>query len=152
MLRSAKRDCDASKKESFVIAAHQFLGRAKPSPLRLGAPSKSRFVTPLFSWSYELLFPQLFYFDNHLRCPPGVGPLAAPNAALLPLRYHLPVLCHSHVFNHLQISPSTRSICRPLIFKRLQIPFSSTRLFSHLYKNPGWRGASIQFACSARLM
>src|SRR6266481_7210382 len=39
---------------------------------------KTRFVTPLFSWSYELLFPQLFYFDNDLRCPRGVGPLRAP--------------------------------------------------------------------------
>src|SRR3981189_808645 len=31
------------------------------------------FVAPLFSWSYKLLFPQVFYFDNYLRCPPGVG-------------------------------------------------------------------------------
>ena len=31
------------------------------------------FVAPLFSWSYKLLFPQPLYFDNHLRCPPGVG-------------------------------------------------------------------------------
>jgi hypothetical protein len=31
------------------------------------------FVAPLFSWSYKLLFPQALYFDNHLRCPPGVG-------------------------------------------------------------------------------
>jgi hypothetical protein len=25
--------------------------------------------TPLFSYSYELLFPQLLYFDNHPHCP-----------------------------------------------------------------------------------
>src|SRR5882762_10561034 len=31
------------------------------------------FVSPLFSWSYNLLFPQPLYFDNHLRCPPGCG-------------------------------------------------------------------------------
>src|SRR4030081_97803 len=67
------RDCNPSKKASFVIAAHKFLGSAKPSSSRLGAPSNSRFVTPLFSWSYHVLFPQLFYFDNHLRCLRGVG-------------------------------------------------------------------------------
>jgi hypothetical protein len=31
------------------------------------------FVRPLFSWSYELLFPQPLYFDNDLRCTRGVG-------------------------------------------------------------------------------
>jgi hypothetical protein len=29
----------------------------------------SLFVSPLFSYSYELLFPQLLYFDNHPHCP-----------------------------------------------------------------------------------
>jgi len=33
------------------------------------------FVRPLFSYSYELLFPQALYFDNHLNCP-GVSPSA----------------------------------------------------------------------------
>jgi hypothetical protein len=28
-----------------------------------------RFASPLFSWSYKLLFPQTLCFDNHLRCP-----------------------------------------------------------------------------------
>ena len=30
-------------------------------------------VAPLFSWSYNLLFSQPLSFDEHLRCPPGVG-------------------------------------------------------------------------------
>ena len=30
---------------------------------------QTTFVGPFFSWSYELLFPQLLSFDNHLRCP-----------------------------------------------------------------------------------
>src|SRR6267378_7041897 len=34
----------------------------------------SHFVAPLFSWSYELLFPQTLYIQKHLRCPPGVPP------------------------------------------------------------------------------
>src|SRR5882762_3048033 len=29
------------------------------------------FVGPLFSWSYELLFPYALCFQNDLRCPPG---------------------------------------------------------------------------------
>src|SRR6267142_1465150 len=33
----------------------------------------SKFVPPLFSWSYKLLFPQTLCFDNLLRCPPGCG-------------------------------------------------------------------------------
>src|SRR6266436_8586991 len=33
----------------------------------------TRFARPLFSWSYKLLFPQTICFDQHLRCPPGVG-------------------------------------------------------------------------------
>jgi len=33
----------------------------------------SFFVAPLFSWSYELLFPQALWFQNYLRCPPGCG-------------------------------------------------------------------------------
>jgi hypothetical protein len=41
--------------------------------LILRLPDKSNFVRPLFSWSYELLFPQALYFHNHLRCPGGVG-------------------------------------------------------------------------------
>jgi len=34
---------------------------------------KSLFVSPLFSWSCELLFPQPLSFDGHLRCPRGCG-------------------------------------------------------------------------------
>jgi hypothetical protein len=35
------------------------------------------FVGPLFSYSYELLFPQPLCFDNDLNCPGG-GPSSAP--------------------------------------------------------------------------
>jgi hypothetical protein len=33
----------------------------------------SLFVSPLFSYSYELLFPQPLYFDNDPHCPPVWG-------------------------------------------------------------------------------
>src|SRR6266852_4660192 len=32
-------------------------------------PWHLQFVCPLFSYSYELLFPQVFYFDNDPHCP-----------------------------------------------------------------------------------
>ena len=50
--------------------------RPAPAPTRSGFSytyelplPRHRFAAPLFSWSYELLFPQLFCFHNHLRCP-----------------------------------------------------------------------------------
>ena len=42
-----------------------------------------RFAHPLFSYCYELLFPQLLCFDNHLRCPIvflALPPSPAPSA------------------------------------------------------------------------
>src|SRR6266478_1053874 len=48
----------------------------------------SYFVSPLFSWSYKLLFSQPVCFDNYLRCPPGV-----PHPALnfpTPRRFDFP--------------------------------------------------------------
>jgi len=53
------------------------------APLQTFKPSDVRtlrrsFVTPLFSYSYELLFPQPLYFDNHPHCP-RVSPLGYPD-------------------------------------------------------------------------
>jgi hypothetical protein len=47
-----------------------------PVAFRTFRPADLRacFAGPLFSWSYELLFPQVFCFDNYLSCPGGVGP------------------------------------------------------------------------------
>src|SRR5712671_4882531 len=39
---------------------------------------QSPFARPLFSWSYELLLPQLPCFEKHLRCPPGCGGTSFP--------------------------------------------------------------------------
>src|SRR3984893_1526096 len=39
------------------------------SPHPQHASLDHRFLSPLFSKCYELLFPQLFCFHNHLRCP-----------------------------------------------------------------------------------
>jgi hypothetical protein len=50
-----------------------------------------RFFNPLFSWSYELLFPQLLYFHNHLRCPGVWG--SAPSALKTLRPSNVPTLC-----------------------------------------------------------
>src|ERR1700730_18608693 len=39
------------------------------SPRPRQASMHHRFLSSLFSQRYELLFPQLFCFHNHLRCP-----------------------------------------------------------------------------------
>src|SRR5258706_5101169 len=44
--------------------------------------SQTCFVAPLFSWSYELLFPQALCFDKHLRCPPGVTPNSSRHSGI----------------------------------------------------------------------
>ncbi len=70
----------------FSISCELFLqntggwGTSATSP-RLSVIICLFFVAPLFSWSYKLLFPQVFYFDNYLRCPPGCGvPRSSPNS------------------------------------------------------------------------
>jgi len=59
---------------SFLLQPRVY-PRALPTFLGLcfGASLVIQFACPLFSWSYELLFPQPLYFDNHLRCPRGGG-------------------------------------------------------------------------------
>jgi hypothetical protein len=49
---------------------------APPLPATTHHPlpaTHSLFVSPLFSYSYELLFSQPLYFDNHPHCPPVWG-------------------------------------------------------------------------------
>src|SRR5712664_3536651 len=92
------------------------------------------FVSPLFSYSYELLFPQPLYLDNDPHCPPGVGVQASnlsPNS--VPPRRCLPRPCRggkSIVFRHLL--PLSRlfalfSALPPFVFNRLQPLFAKYR-------------------------
>src|SRR4029077_11055048 len=94
--------------------------RALPTFLDLcfGASLVSQFACPLFSWSYELLLPQPLYFDNHLRCPRGVG--SAPS-------FQLCVLCASAVKTSLTPLPATHPE------SALVTPFSATHT-----KKQGW--------------
>src|SRR6267154_3494993 len=136
---NAKQDCDASKKESFVIAAHESLGRPKPSSSRLGAPS-NHVLSPLCFHGLTNCFSRNSFILITICVTPGVWVRSVLQLCALALGYHLLLLCHSNVFKRLQIPPSALSIRRSLIFKHIQIPFSSTRLFSHLHKTPGCRG------------
>jgi len=62
------------------------------------------FARPLFSYSYELLFPQALYFDNHLNCP-GVWGLHLPS--------RLRALCVSAVSQVLPFSFCAIACYRP---------------------------------------
>src|SRR5216684_1820525 len=85
------------------------------------------FVSPLISYSYELLFPQPLYLDNDPHCPPGVGVQASnPPPNSVPRCRCLPRPCRggkSIVFRHLL--PLFRlfallSALPPFVFNRLQ--------------------------------
>ena len=83
-------------------------GSASSVPLATRAPLLSgrtpvptrvvhRFADPLFSYRYELLFPQLLCFDNHLRCPIvflALPPSPAPSANSVVNRPLTPVLTY----------------------------------------------------------
>src|SRR5258707_9449288 len=92
------------------------------------------FVSPLFSYSYELLFPQPLYFDNHPHCPEVRG-TSLQSLSELCASAPLPRPCRggkSIVFRHLL--PLSRlfallSALPPFVFNRLQ-PLSR--------KHPGW--------------
>jgi hypothetical protein len=84
----------------------------------------SLFVSPLFSYSYELLFPQPLYFDNDPHCPPGVGVQASQSPS---------ELCASAPLPAGVANPLLSGICRlfsalpPFVFNRLQPLFAKCR-------------------------
>ena len=81
------------------------------------------FVHPLFSWSYELLFPQPLYFDNDLRCPRGVGVSA-------PATFNAPTLKPANSFVHRLL----QALCRR---QKTQVAWNQANPNS-LGKAPGW--------------
>ncbi len=84
------------------------------------------FVAPLFSYSYELLFPQPLCFDNDLNCPGGdpivsqCRPLPRPGRG-----------SKSHVLRSLQ------RLCRVFAFFSALVPFVFKSLEPLLPKHPG---------------
>src|SRR5216684_4036007 len=59
----------------------------------------SLFVSPLSSYSYELLFPQPLYFDNDPHCPPGVGVQASQSPSELCASAQLPAPASNPLFS-----------------------------------------------------
>jgi hypothetical protein len=53
-------------------------GGVTPPPTFHFSVGNFNFVRPLFSYSYELLFPQPLSFHNHPHCPGVWGPLRTP--------------------------------------------------------------------------
>jgi hypothetical protein len=67
-----------SQRTSFTPPHLHSLPQPRPALPTTQRPHTT-FFRPLFSYSYELLFPQLLYFDNDLNCP-GVLPLCGLRA------------------------------------------------------------------------
>jgi hypothetical protein len=88
---------------------------------------KSHFARPLFSWSYELLFPQLFCFDKYLRCPQGVG---------CTLRFQPQVLYVSRLKTY--ISPFLTYCCELLVVAKKINSCTIKQIQTLLLKYPGW--------------
>jgi hypothetical protein len=63
--------CFQSLADSF--AKTPGVGTLAPLNILCASAANSVFARPLFSYSYELLFPQVLSFDNHPNCP-GVAP------------------------------------------------------------------------------
>ena len=83
----------------------------------------SNFIGPLFSYSYELLFPQPLCFDIHPHCP-GVSPSSIPDAQDVPT----PTSANSFVYRQLQ--PLCSLFPTPILY------FQS--LAASFPKTPGW--------------
>jgi hypothetical protein len=89
----------------------------------------SRLAHPLFSYSYELLFPQLLCFDNHLSCPAVYYPSVHCGSDLSALSVRVFPLWLTTYFQ--QLAASFFSLCRffatsPLCFQEL--PASSPKM------------------------
>ena len=90
-----------------------------------------RFFNPLFSYPYELLFPEALYFDNHPRCP-RVSPSNTAHPGFSP---PLRPLCFSgklRIFIHLQ------PLCRFFSSFFASASFVFISLQPLFQKTPGW--------------
>jgi hypothetical protein len=61
--------CSLFSKNTRVGGATQLVLSRWLSDSRVSISTFASFARPLFSYSYELLFPQTLCFDIHLRCP-----------------------------------------------------------------------------------
>jgi len=141
---------------------------ARPSPphhfsrfflAALGAsPSKSRVLRPLrtlfLSWRSFRRSPRLFSIPCGLFVAKHRGygvPLRHLRACPLfrrPIRYHLPFFAAPLFSSTYKSLLAAHRFATFSVFMHLQIPFSATSLYSHLYKTPG---CGIQIMVNHRL-
>jgi hypothetical protein len=89
------------------------------------------FAPPLFSWSYELLFPQPPYFQKHLRCPRGVG-MSFPNSASSAPARRKRELCGEK-----PLTPLLTHCCKFLVVAKKLNSFAIKQLHTLSTKHPG---------------
>ena len=98
----------------------------------------SAFAQPLFSWPYELLFPQVLGFDNHLRCP-GVCLMSRTRRQFCVLS----ALCSKELcFIHL------RTLWRSLLSFGSSRPLFSIPYGLFLQNTGGWGTCGFSRRCS----
>ena len=86
-----------------------------------------RFVYPLFSYCYELLFPQPLCFENHLRCP----------LVLRDPHYSQPcILCAAALKSVL--TPLLTHSCGLLVVAKKVNSFAISQIQTLFAKRPGW--------------
>ena len=123
-------------------------------------------ANPVFSHSCGLFFSLGALFDAPLVCfqqladsfckIPGVGVALQHLSALCAYPFcscvsalSLPFFCRPFIFIRLQIpSRDAHRFATFSVFTHLQIPFSTTSLYSHLYKTPGCHPTSQLFCRS----
>ena len=118
-----RRACSAPS----LPRGHPFTAHASHSSTHGSIPH--HFWLPLFSYSYELLFPQFLYFDNHPHCPRvplSTSPTFKPSGVEMfpnPFPCHTyekcvrnPSICHTSKIAALQV------LCLPHIRKRWGCP------------------------------
>jgi hypothetical protein len=115
------------------------------------------FLRPLFSYSYELLFPQVLSFDNHPRCPGVWGSLRF--ISLLATRHFPKVwgllagsvsLCDS-AYPLWIVSPFVSYSCGLFGILKKVNSFAIRQIQTLLAKHPGWGGLPIPNASRDRL-
>jgi hypothetical protein len=105
------------------------VSRAPQLPITASVPTRvlDRFVNPFFSYCYELLFPQLLCFDNHLRCPLVFRNTPYPQ---------LSVLCAGALRSIL--TPLLTHSCGLLVVTKKVNSFAIRQIQTLLAKYPGW--------------
>jgi hypothetical protein len=115
--------CSAATASCTLVPSHTVVFRQTSLQRRL---QSHHFAAPLFSYSYELLFPQTLCFDNHPHCP-GVGRSNSRTASVF-----LCALCVSVA------NPFFSYACSLFPRSKKVNSFAINQIQTLLRKHPGW--------------